>query len=175
VYCRLPDGPKGIDNFGVDHYKPKSRFSELKATYSNLYYACNCCNRRKGDFWPTSEEMAAGRFIPNPCDHVMFEHLRFRGPTVESRSAAGNQAESKMMLNDEESVSYRQFVIRAISLTEQAIENIRKTIGAIDARKRLDQSQAALFDTERAAAEADLRQLEVHFLRLGGTLDPLFG
>ena len=80
-----------------------------------------------------------------------------------------------MMLNDEESVSYRQFVIRAISLTEQAIENIRKTIGGIDARKRLDQSRASLLDVERAAAEADLRQLEVHLLRLGGTLDPLFG
>ena len=175
VYCRLPDGIKGIDNFGVDHYKPKSHYSELKATYSNLFYACNCCNRRKSDYWPTSEDLTVGRFIPNPCDHVMFEHLRFKGPTVEPRSAAGQQAESKMMLNDEESVNYRQFVIRAISLTEQAIDNIRETIRGIDAQNRIDQSRASQLDIERAAAEAELRELEAHLLRLGGTLDPRFG
>lgn len=175
MYCRLPDGVKGVDDFGVGHYKPKARFPELKATYSNLYYACNCCNRRKGDFWPTSGDVAAGRFIPNPCDHVMFEHLRFKGAAIESRSAAGRQAEEKMMLNDEESVNYRHFVITTISLIEEAIQIVRSTISSINAQSRADPSQTLQLDVERRAAETKLGELESHLLRLGGTLDPLFG
>jgi hypothetical protein len=175
VYCRLPDGVRGIDNFGVDHYKPKARFPDLKATYSNLYYACNCCNRRKGDFWPTSADVAARRFIPNPCDHVMFEHLRFKGVAIESRSAAGRQAEEKMMLNDEESVNYRQFVVTAISLVEEAIQTVRSTISSINAQSCADPSRTSQLAVERCAAEIKLRELESHLLRLGGSLDPLFG
>lgn len=75
VYCRLPDGLKGEDGFSVDHYRPQSKFPELVTTYGNLFYACRCCNRRKGAFWPADAQWRAKQFIPNPCDHVMFEHL----------------------------------------------------------------------------------------------------
>ena len=50
VYCRLPDGVKGEEAFGVDHYRPVSKFPGLDCAYENLFYTCNTCNWRKGDF-----------------------------------------------------------------------------------------------------------------------------
>lgn len=40
VYCRVPDGIKGYEGFGVDHYLPVSRFPGLVLAWSNLFYAC---------------------------------------------------------------------------------------------------------------------------------------
>lgn len=39
-----------IDNFELDHFKPKSdeRFASLAADYYNLYYSCHVCNHYKG-------------------------------------------------------------------------------------------------------------------------------
>jgi hypothetical protein len=115
VYCRLPDGVKGQDNFGVDHYRPRSLFPALARTYSNLFYACNACNSRKKDFWPSSKERRDGRFIPNPCDHVMFQHLRYKGARVEPHSPAGEHTKNLLMLNDEESLQYREFVLSIVA------------------------------------------------------------
>jgi len=56
VYCRLPDGLRGWEAFGVDHYKPFRRFPWLASVYANLFYSCNVCNQRKGVRWPTAEE-----------------------------------------------------------------------------------------------------------------------
>jgi hypothetical protein len=50
VYCRMPDTMKDYEMYGVDHYRPKSLFSELLTTYANLFYCCNPCNRRKREY-----------------------------------------------------------------------------------------------------------------------------
>ena len=66
VYCRLPDSVPKPEAFGVDHYRPKSQFQHLECEYSNLFYACNGCNRRKGKFWPTPAMLAARQFLGRP-------------------------------------------------------------------------------------------------------------
>jgi len=132
VYCRLPDTLKGQDNYGVDHYKPKKDFHNLIAEYSNLFYACNCCNRRKGTFWPKSDDMTAGRFIPNPCDHIMFDHLRYIGVKVVHHSETGNFAKDLLDLNDEESVEYRQMVIDIINSLKEKQQKIEETYNKLE-------------------------------------------
>jgi HNH endonuclease len=128
VYCRLPDGLKGEDSFSVDHYRPQSKFPELVTTYANLFYACNGCNRRKGVFWPTDVQWQARQFIPNPCDHVMFDHLRYRSTRVEARSPAGELAERVLMLNDEHSVEYRELVLGVIAALEEKKRRVQETL-----------------------------------------------
>lgn len=49
VYCRVADGIKGSEGFGVDHYLPRSKYPHLGVTWSNLFYACNVCNTWKGE------------------------------------------------------------------------------------------------------------------------------
>ena len=127
VYCRMPDSLKGADNFGVDHYKPKKRYRSLERVYTNLFYACNPCNRRKGDFWPGESERAVAIFIPNPCDHVMFDHLRFERGEVVGKSAAGKFVIETLDLNEEAVVEYRVNVIGLIQLVKTTLAETVQT------------------------------------------------
>jgi hypothetical protein len=158
---------KGQDNFGVDHYCPKSLFPELQATYSNLFYACNCCNRRKGRFWPTPNEMRTGEFIPNPCDHVMFDHLRFQSSRVITRSPAGKCAEKKLMFNDDESVKFREFILAMIELTEQQRNRLQETKMKIDQQSVAHPDQSEVLSQEKTNVEAEVLKIEEYLRRLG--------
>lgn len=166
VYCRMPDTMKGTDGFGVDHYRPKSIFPNLRATYSNLYYCCNQCNRRKTDYWP-SPKLEATHFIPNPCDHVMFSHLKYESSSVVSRSQPGDVAMSYMDFNDSASIEQRQLMIDMIDLSTskkqeiefviQRITHLRDSgsIAGVIANPRINQLQADLL-----LIEGNLRKLE---------------
>jgi hypothetical protein len=53
VYCAIPDSRYGgLDNFHVDHFRPKAKFPALAKIITNLYLACAICNRFKSDDWP---------------------------------------------------------------------------------------------------------------------------
>jgi hypothetical protein len=168
VYCRLPDGLKGEEGFSVDHYRPQSKFPELVTTYSNLFYACGCCNRRKGAFWPANAQWQAKQFIPNPCEHVMFEHLRYRVARVETRGPTGEFAERVLMLNDEHSVDYREFVLSVIASLEATKRRIQETIRRIGSQCLSHPEQAERLSEEKMSAERDLEKLERHLNRVTG-------
>jgi len=118
VYCHMPSSMRGYASFGVDHYRPQQRFPELAVTYSNLYYCCSTCNSAKGKYWPTTAALEKTHFLPNPCDHSMFEHLRFRGATVEARTTQGRVALKLLDLNDPETVEFRQLVLASVEIWE---------------------------------------------------------
>ena len=88
----------------MEHYRPKSRFPSLAAIYSNLFYACSTCNIFKDDYWNDRPEF----HIPNPCDHVMSEHLMFQDHMIEHRSERGSIAIETLRLNNENSTDYRR-------------------------------------------------------------------
>jgi HNH endonuclease len=162
----LPDGIKGSDTFGVDHYRPTKRFPGLESTYSNLFYSCNCCNSRKGQFWPTDDQLRAGEFIPNPCDHVMFEHLQYQGVTVYLKSAAGVLADRYMGFNDPVSLDYRQFVVDMIACLEGDRQEISETLTLIERRIRESPELSETLGSEKAAAEQGLARINQNLLRL---------
>jgi hypothetical protein len=124
IYCRKPD-ITGEEGFGVDHYKPKVLFDSRRDAnaWSNLFYACNPCNRRKEDYWPTARERRAAAYFPNPCADVMLSHLRFTGATVVAISPCGRFVEEALELNDEGLVKLRETLILALA---QALEQRRK-------------------------------------------------
>ena len=127
IYCRMPDSMQHQHLFGVEHYRPKSRFPELITSYRNLFYACNPCNQRKGEYWPPRGK-GTTHFIPNPCDHEMFKHLRFSGPVVEAKSMAGEVAEELLDLNDPEAVAYRKFVLDLLDTCNAKKADLEKTL-----------------------------------------------
>ena len=128
VYCCLPDRQKGYDNFGVDHYKPQNMFPELETEYSNLFYSCNSCNRHKGKFWPNLKQQKLGHFVPNPCDHQMYDHLRYKGGHIISHSVTGEFTIEWLDLNDEISIEYRHNVLGLINLVEEVQRSVSNTI-----------------------------------------------
>lgn len=67
AYCETREPELGgAQSFHIDHYKPKSKFPELRYSYTNLIYACRNCNQYKGSFWPTLAHSILGKVIFNP-------------------------------------------------------------------------------------------------------------
>jgi uncharacterized protein (TIGR02646 family) len=129
VYCRKADhGDR--DSFGVDHFRPKSLFPQLAVDYTNLFYACNPCNARKGDYWPDDEHAHADMFIPNPCDHVMFEHLRYVDGTTHAKSRTGQFTIARLDLNDPAAVRSRladeQAITAMLVLRVNFVQSLRE-------------------------------------------------
>lgn len=131
IYCRTPDSLLGEPQFGVDHYRPKSIFASLSSDYRNLYYCCNACNRYKGNSWhPDNGEF----FIPNPVDHVMFSHLRYKQAIVDYVSRAGEFTVELLQLNSKTMVEYREDVLHSIDVNEKTLLELQRAEVAILAK-----------------------------------------
>lgn len=133
----MPDAIKGIEAFGVDHYKPKKKFPQLASVYENLFYCCNHCNSFKKEFWPTPDLVLKNIFVPNPCEHKMFGHLNFSDGIVLSKSSAGKFTVDLLQLNEHETTKYRKGYAALldvwkdrmkiiVSAKEKAAEKLRK-------------------------------------------------
>jgi hypothetical protein len=168
VYCRLPDG-LGAE-FAVEHYRPKSKFPELVTDYSNLFFACKSCNSHKGEYWPTDAEFAAGAFIPNPCEHVMADHLWFRGVSVTARDAAGRFAIRLLQLEETEKVRFRGFIVRSIAACVLAYRENAQTIKELESKSRKVESREQLEEIRAAIEELqkDAEAVKSDLVRLTG-------
>jgi hypothetical protein len=60
----------------VDHFKPESRFLELRLSWPNLYYACSVCNSHFKKDHPTAKEEAEGKRFVDPCEEDPDGHFR---------------------------------------------------------------------------------------------------
>ena len=154
VYCRLPDAIKGEETFGADHYRPQRKFPHLSSEYLNLYYACNRCNSNKSDFWPTERELTDGQFVPNPCEHIMFEHLRYKGEIVVSHSSTGTWAIELLDLNEDKIIEFRKIIIATIKLLVGKIDESERILAGIASRVATAQSPDEL--SELLDTRADL-------------------
>jgi len=163
----MPDTMRGEQGYGADHYRPKKLFPELAATYANLFYCCNPCNSRKGGYWPDGDQ-ASARFIPNPCDHEMFAHLRFQRASVEAKTTSGEFTLELLDLNDPESLNYRKFVLETIAIYEKKRNELQ--VFATQIRSKRDAGEILLSDADHALAkiELDLEKTSMNLLRLSG-------
>ena len=172
VYCRMPDGVRGEEAFGVDHYRPLSKFPRLDCEYENLFYACNTCNWRKGHFWPEPQQ-AAEEFIPNPCDHRMAEHLRFEGARVESVTSTGRFVIAMLFLNHPTQIEYRDFILRSIDRCLREQTDLRSILAQLDARLIASQDLGHHWLlADRSSLQDRLDRLRVDLERLTGSLLP---
>jgi HNH endonuclease len=170
VYCRLPDGMHGEAAFGVDHYRPASKFPELRSEYKNLFYACNACNSLKGNFWPREDQVGAGLFIPNPCERVMADHVVYRGVLVEPQSLAGEFAVDILQLNRAEDVAYRRTLLHLIESSLRAAETVMRTLQDLDVRILQARGQVRVeMERDRQTLQEELSQIQEDLERLSGS------
>ena len=167
VYCRMPDSMTDYSHFGVDHYRPKKRFPGQVTAYANLFYCCNPCNRRKGDYWPP-RGMGSTHFVPNPCDHEMFRHLRFNRAAVETKTTAGEVAEQILDLNDPEIVAYRMFVLDLLETSEAEKAAILTTQRDVVRLRDSGMITPVVARDILAELEEDIVQVDANINRLGG-------
>lgn len=170
VYCRLPMTMKGNEGFGVDHYRPEKKFPHLVCTYSNLFYCCNTCNSHKNQYWPATAAKELTDFIPNPCDHVMFDHLRFVGAKITPRSRPGTMAEEFLDLNDPDSISFRNFIIDTIDTYSEKQSTLLKLKNEQTKRAKRSSNAAAIAAMAVAEIDAALIVVERNLKRLSGQL-----
>jgi hypothetical protein len=167
VYCRAPDGIKGSENFGADHYRPKKKFPALEFVYTNLFYCCNPCNSHKREFWPEPHQEDT-YFIPNPCDHRMAQHLRFDGSTVRARTDAGKCAIEVLDLNDDRE-AWRPTVMRSIERIERDLVQWRQKLKEADRAKKgaADPAKLAQIEVVQARAQQLIDEAFVDLRRYG--------
>jgi uncharacterized protein (TIGR02646 family) len=168
VYCRMPDSMKGYESFCVDHYRPKQPFPLLATTYSNLFYSCKPCNDRKGPYWP-SKARERTEFIPNPCDHVMFSHLRYAAATVVPKSVAGTKAVEILDLNEDEFTDFRTFILDSLEVHEAKKNDLVRARDELKARRDASTFAGAEVDAALAQLERALVKVSSHLERLSGT------
>lgn len=156
VYCRTPDTVGRSPLFHVDHYRPKWLFEPLTTSYSNLFYCCAKCNVRKGRYWPHGPT-ASSPVIPNPCDSIMFTHMRFVGGVVEGRTPAGIFTVEKLDLNEPEVVKFRDATFRVIGLLKSRLAEIDSKLEKLRKKTR----KGELTQGESARAEAALIALRI--------------
>lgn len=121
IYCRKIDVDQDPSAFHVDHYKPKSLYPDLICEYTNLFYSCAHCNRFKDDH-PSLNSFDE---IPNPCSHVMSQHLRYSNEEIEGLTVNGRFTEELLRLNDDVSLEYRREYISRILLLIQAVLSVK--------------------------------------------------
>jgi hypothetical protein len=102
----------------------------------------------------------------------MFEHLRYRSARVETRSPAGELAERVLMLNDERSVEYREFVLGVIAVLEEKKRRVQETRRRIKCQLVSDPEHVEQFTEEMACVERDLARLEQLLNIVAGTASP---
>ena len=111
AYCLIHERDyQTHESFQIDHFKPRSRFPQLERTYSNLYYSCQLCNKRsrKGDRWPTPEEISDGFRFVDPCAEDWEKHILFQrtGP-VTAVTTAGQYSIDTLGLNRQQLIVHR--------------------------------------------------------------------
>jgi hypothetical protein len=168
VYCQMPSSMREYAVFGVDHYRPQTYFPELATTYSNLYYCCNACNSAKGPYWPSSAALEKTHFIPNPCDHTMFAHLRFRGAVVEARTSAGQVALETLDLNDPATLQFREFVLATIVMWQEKRAAFLAKRAKADKKVRSGAMPAAIGAQAMAEIDAEVANVDKYLKMLTG-------
>ena len=158
VYCCIPDGLKGYESFGVDHYQPRSKFPALTVAWANLFYACNVCNTWKGESVSIPE-----RFLPNPCEHRMAGHLQYRDDGIETYTPHGEWL--KELLRLEERSGLRDLILSALGKFLTARNELIRDLTAFEAQLEETDSeepfalQAAIRETLEELERVD-RQIE---------------
>jgi uncharacterized coiled-coil protein SlyX len=93
-----------LDNFHIDHFRPKSRpgFEHLRDNIHNLFLSCAPCNRFKHDDWPGEPlpDHSASAY-PDPSEHD-YNNLFDVCPTsntVQGRHVASQYVVERLYLN----------------------------------------------------------------------------
>lgn len=89
----------------------------------------------KGAYWPKDGEKDE-KFIPNPCDHRMFDHLRYKDGTVVGHSLAGKFSIEQLDLNDPRSVQFREDANLALKLAVQRLGEFVRAREEINAKAK---------------------------------------
>lgn len=87
---------------------------------------------------------------------------------MEPHSLAGEHTDKRLMLNDDESVQYRQFVLGLIALSEEKKKPVTETLSRIDRKSANTPELSDKFEEERQSCLGQLREIDNLLSRFTG-------
>ncbi len=141
AYCSMSEAEAQAIRFTIDHYEPKSSRPDLESVYSNLMYACDECNTRKGPRTVPQAALADGIRFYRPdqdrfADHFIRHGLLLKGLT-----------------------KLAEFTIDAVDLNRLSLRRIREI------RARLSNCEALIAAGIRALGAFRIDQLPPEYRR----------
>jgi hypothetical protein len=108
AYCTLSEAEARAIRFTIDHYEPKEARNDLVNEYSNLMYACDECNIRKGDRYPPVEARNDGHRFFRPDQDIRADHFE----------------RSEIYVREKSNVGY--YTIQALDLNRASLRRVRE-------------------------------------------------
>lgn len=149
AYCERTEAYfGGAEAFEVDHFRPQSKFPELRNTYENLYYSCGKCNGHKSETWPSADQLSSEVSFADPCaEDPYIIHLRERSDGgVDAATRCGAYTNDHIRLSREEVRKWRRARTQAkqdLPVLEALADRLRVT-AAISRDEAEEEVQAAL-------------------------------
>lgn len=101
AYCTMSEAEAQAVRFTIDHYEPRGARPDLTNSYENLMWACDECNRRKGDRFPPDEARKQGYRFFRPDEDIYLEHFHREGMRITPDSNVGWYSLEALDLNRE--------------------------------------------------------------------------
>ncbi len=139
AYCTMTEAEAQAIRFTIDHYEPRKARPDLEDDYTNLMYACDECNLRKGDRTPPPAARADGFRFFRPDQDRYHENFKNRGVRLEAKTNTGH------------------FSIEAIDLNRLSLRRLR------DLRNRLTACDRYVAEGVAALRRFHIDQLPPHF------------
>lgn len=112
IYCAIHENSMGgIRNFHVEHYRPKSKFTDLENDYCNLFYSCPICNTFKSNDWPNEpvdDNSVASYPNPSSIDYNTLFDVDIERGVIEGRNTAAKYIQEKIFLNRPQLITERR-------------------------------------------------------------------
>jgi hypothetical protein len=99
AYCTISESEATAIRFTIDHYEPRHARPDLVNEYTNLMYACDVCNQRKGNRNPPPGARAKGVRFFRPDKDVYSDHFVCSGIRLESKTNIGHYSIEAIDLN----------------------------------------------------------------------------
>jgi hypothetical protein len=87
---------------------------------------------------------------------------------VEAHSPAGEHAEKRLMLNDDDSVRYREFLLGLIALAEEKRRSVRETLSRLEREASINREQSEDLQKETQSCAKQLEEIERYLALLTG-------
>jgi 5-methylcytosine-specific restriction endonuclease McrA len=99
AYCTMSEAEAQAIRFTIDHYEPRKSRPDLENSYDNLTYACDECNRLKGDRSPPPDAREDGVRFFRPDHDSRSDHFETFDMRVESKTNTGRYSILALGLN----------------------------------------------------------------------------
>ncbi|MGY4460818.1 hypothetical protein ACVWYI_004778 [Bradyrhizobium sp. LB13.1] len=130
AYCTITEFEAQSIRMTIDHYEPRTERADLENDYSNLMYACDICNERKGNRYPPPQARTDGYRFFRADQEARQEHFRHSGEAnrVEGATTVGEFTIKTLDLNREALLGLRDIrerMSKCLPLIAQGVMALR--------------------------------------------------